>query len=245
MQSTKRLEYCAFICCCYSISIKICKHRLTAEREFDLISVFVPGTPLFFRCVCVFALFTNMVLLFEICFFSSIIHMYSSLFRHRNGTITNWNGIQMIMAVSTHYMYHPNTFGYRILYYTISEYRSVVSRAFVPNRLCEFKRCKSHGSEIAMPALNSFLRLLRTFKWSETSFWITHDDDHERRSSFRKISINFEFNWIFHSWHSCSWVLFRKVDSKISFAGGSTLYNWEFSSMNFSKKKKQNMRKNE
>lgn len=64
-------------------------------------------------------------------FYSSIIYMYSSLFLHRNGTITNWNGIQMIMAVSTHYMYHPNTFGYRISYYTISEYRSVVSKACI------------------------------------------------------------------------------------------------------------------
>lgn len=48
----------------------------------------------------------------------------SFLLLYRNGMITNWNGIRMIMAVSTHCMYHRSIFGCQTLFCITSEYIS-------------------------------------------------------------------------------------------------------------------------
>lgn len=47
---------------------------------------------------------------------------FSFVIFQKKKKIINSSGTRTIMVVSTHYTYHPNTFGCRILYYTTSEY---------------------------------------------------------------------------------------------------------------------------
>lgn len=70
-----------------------------------------------------------------------------SLFLHRNGRIISWNGTPMIMAASIHYMYHPNTYGYRILCCITSEYRNTKIHLYC-NHLQNFSFEKFKGQPV-------------------------------------------------------------------------------------------------
>lgn len=140
-------------------------------------------------------LLTNVIFCIRYFFLFTKSKFFSLSFMYRNGTITNWNGTQMIMVVSTHYTYHPNTFGYRISYYTTSEYTtlrivhiytfksiSISSDASFTNFELELMKWEEKSSVDPFACLK-LLRIskarwllvdyvLLVLKWSEFCFWI-------------------------------------------------------------------------